>query len=68
MTVDLADGVYAKLEAAIHEIETVAQEGAFAGPGAAARFQKIAGRAKTLRQTLQEAAGFAPPGGNGGAA
>ena len=68
MTLELAEGACAKLEAAIHEIESLAMEGAFAGPGAAARFQKIAGKAKTLRQTLQEAAGFTPPGGGGGAA
>jgi hypothetical protein len=68
MTVEFAEGGYARLEAAIREIEELAWDGAFAGPSAAASFHKIAGKAKALRQVLQEAAVFNPFGDGGGEA
>jgi hypothetical protein len=66
MTIELTDDGYEKIEAAIQEIENIAQEGAFAGPGAVKRFQQIVGKANALRQTLLEVVVLNPFGGGGG--
>jgi hypothetical protein len=69
MTTEFAEGGYAKLEAAIREIEELAWDGTFAaGLKAAARFHQIAGKAKALRQILLETAVHNPFGGGGEAA
>lgn len=54
MKLELRPDGYEKLEAVIQEIENLALEGAFNGCNIAARFHQIAGKAKNLRQILQE--------------
>ena len=63
MNVGLQKGGWGKLEEGIQDIENLAWDGAFSGRGTTAKFQRIAGMAKRLRQTLTEVSVMLPDGG-----
>jgi hypothetical protein len=60
MAVELANDGWGKLEEGIQEIENLARDGVFTGVGTTAKLQKIADKARGLRQTLAEVSVLVP--------
>jgi hypothetical protein len=60
MAIELTDGGWGKLEEEIQEIENLARDGVFSGGDTVKTFQKIADRARGLRQTLKEVSVLVP--------